>query len=204
MNDRPDRCRRLPPGVILPLALALASCQNAYADSRPDPRPGYPPGAASASASAPAAEPEPAPKSTDGRKPWVPELDVPFVEGTSPAPTNAEWAAATVAVEARVTDPGCKVLRLREWYRVGCRTPWIELVAGTRQDVSFGCRRDSKDSIACDESWVVLPAHRGDRRVLELFGWSKWGPSPDAILTEQFLEGDPGPLVTVHGLRWGF
>ena len=27
---------------------------------------------------------------------------------------------------------------------------------------------------------------------------------PDAILTEQFLEGDPYPMVTVHGLRGGF
>jgi hypothetical protein len=113
--------------------------------------------------------------------------------------------AAPPAREARVANPGCKVQRVREWYRVSCPTThWIELVSGTREGLSFGCRRETKDSEVCDDSWVVFPARRGDRRALELFAWSKWGPAPDVILTEQFLEGDPCPLVTVHGLHWGF
>jgi hypothetical protein len=205
----------LPPCAIL-LALALAGCQEAHADTRadtrPGPRPGYPPGAPSASASgsgagAPTAEPdpEPEPKSADGRKPWVPVFDAPFPEGSSPAPTVAEWASAPIAVEVRITEPGCEVRRVREWYRVSNKfMHGAELVSGGREDVSFGCRRDDKDSVFCSEAWVIFPARRGDRRALDLFGFFKWGPEPDAILTEQFLEGDPAPLVSVHGLRWEF
>lgn len=193
--------------ALLALSLALAGCQNAYADTTRDPRPGYPPDAGSAPREADTSAPraQPAPEASGTPKPWAPAFDVAFEEGPSPAPSRQEWAAAPIATEARVTDPGCKVQRVREWYRIGCQaTHWIELVSGERKGLSFGCRRETKDSVACDETWVVLQARRGDRRALELFTWSKWGPTPDVILTEQFLEGDPSPVVAVHGLHWGF
>ncbi len=192
-----------PLGTMLALALALAGCQDAYADTGRDPRPGYPPGAASgASTAAPLRE---EPRASDAGTPWAPAFDVPFVEGTSNAPSAEEWTAAPVAREARVTQPDCEVRRVREWYRVDCeRGRGIELITGAREGVSFGCKRREAGDTICSDSWVVLQARRGDRRALEIFAWVKWGPSPDAILTEQFLEGDPGPQVSVQGLRWGF
>jgi hypothetical protein len=193
------------PGITLALALAVAGCQNAYADTGRDPRQGYPPGASSADPGA-ASAPPPAPVAApSGETPWAPAFDVPFAAETSPAPSASEWKTAPIAREARVTDPGCKVRRVREWYQVECRfTPWVELISGTREGLSFGCRKAGVDQDHCEESWVVFPARRGDLRALEFFAWAKWGPSPDAILTEQFLEGDPGPVVTVGGLHWGF
>jgi hypothetical protein len=184
--------------AVILLALVLPGCQVAYADPPPDGGPRY-------DRSSDAGEPEALPETPDGGKPWAPTFDVPFPEGTSPAPTAAEWLAAPEAKEVRVTQPGCKVVRVREWYRVHCSfTPWIELVTGAREGVSFGCQRREKGAATCDESWVTFPARRGDQRALELFTWSKWGPSPDALLTEQFLDGDPCPQVTLLGMRWEF
>jgi hypothetical protein len=126
-----------------------------------------------------------------------------FPEGPpSPEPTRAEWSKAPEAPEARVTEPGCKVLRLREWYRVECSE--MELVSGNREGVSFDCQMEHKDQVSCSVAAVVFPARRGDRRAFDSMAWTKWGMEPNAVVTEQFLEGDPYPLITMHGLHWGF
>lgn len=118
----------------------------------------------------------------------------PSPEARSPAPAREEWASAPAAPEVRVTDPGCKVRRIREWYRFECSAAYASLVSGSREEVSFGHGRESY------ESWIVLPARRGDARVLLFSTQSKWSIVPDTIVSEQWLEGDPAPLVTVTGV----
>jgi hypothetical protein len=200
-----NRSRLAPALIVLPLALALAAAagERALADPRRDAQKEYAAPVPSGSASAP--PPEPEPEATDGGKRWVPAMDVSFPEGTSDPPANADWATAPAATEVRVTEPGCRVQRIREWYRVTCHfAQRIELISGTREALTFGCTGQTSADDFCSEGWAMFPAKRGDRRALQVFTWGKWGPSPESIVTEQFLEGDPLPLVTVAGLHWGF
>jgi hypothetical protein len=194
--------------VALALAAAAAGSHLAYANPHRDPGKDYPRTGASADPSAgPSARPpEPAPAVADSAKPWVPSFEAPFPdESPSTAPSSEEWAHAAPAAEVRITDTGCTAQRIREWYRIDCQSAvWIELISGERRGISFGCHKTTRESTACDKSWVIFPARRGDRRSLEVFTWSKWGPSPDVMVTEQFLEGDTHPWVTVHGHHWGF
>lgn len=189
--------------VALPLVAALSVGVAIAGPPQISPK-GYP--SASASASVSALPPEPKPEVVGGHKPWLPAFDVAVPETPSDAPTKEEWASAKVATEARVTQPGCAVKRVREWYRVTCTSEtWIGLISGSREGVTFGCAKRSREDSNCSESVSVqFPARRGDRRAFELFSWGKWGPSPDAILMEQFLEGDPGPQISLQGARWGF
>lgn len=160
---------------------------------------------ASPRASASGSPQEPEGALVDGHKPWSPTLDVTLPETPSEAPTKEEWGSAAPANEVRVTDPSCKVQRVREWYRLECQSGQrLEMISGSHDGVSFGCSRPARDATSCDRVWIVFPARRGDRRALEVLGWSKWGPEPDAIATEQFLEGDPCPLISVQGIRWRF
>jgi hypothetical protein len=140
-----------------------------------------------------------------GHKLWVPSQEVdPIPEQPTPRPTAAEWVSAPIAREARVTEPNCKVFRLREWYRIHCAHLAIQQVGGTREGVEFGKRFRYKEATSPDEVWVVFPARRGDRRFFQLYTWSKWAPGfPDAHGSMQWLDGDPLPLITVQGLRWG-
>jgi hypothetical protein len=184
--------------------LSAAGFSDAHADEKkPYPKPGYS-ASPSAVASAPP-PPEAEAKLVNGHKPWAPTLDVVLPEVASEAPTKDEWASAPPALDVRVTAPGCSAKRLREWYRVTCSFALIEMIAGERGGVTFGCLKSSPDSELCDkEASIIFPARRGDSRAVEFLTWSKWGPEPDTILTEQFLEGDPYPLISVQGLRWDF
>ena len=192
-------------------ALAVGACALAEADEKkPYPRgPGAPPTAtASASASALPAK-DIAPPASSARGAWDPDFSVPpLPTEASKAPDASEWKTAPIAPEARVTYDRCKVQRIREWYRVSCLSEHaIEVITGSTADLSIDCHRDTKpddDSFFCDEVYAVFPARRGDRRAFEVFAMSRWGPEPDAIFTEQFIEGDAVPLVSVQGLRWGF
>jgi hypothetical protein len=187
--------------LLLSLTGALG-CNSAFADEkRPYPRAG---GSAAPAAAPSAAPPEKAPDIDDGHKPWAPTLDVVLPEAASPAPTKEEWASAPRAWEVRITDPGCKAWRVREWYRFSCGTGEIELISGSRENVSFTCSKGQRESDLCDQAAVIFPARRGDHRALEFLSWSKWGPEPDSILTEQYLEGDSYPLISLQGLRWDF
>lgn len=176
------------------LARAQGPGQNPYAPAR----------SASASASASMEAPPPLPV-VSGHKLWVPRTDVsPLPTDPTPKPTRQEWATAPIAQEVRVTEPGCKVYRLREWYKIDCDHLAIQLVSGDRKDVEFGSFFSSKESISPSKVWVVFPARRGDRRFFQFYTWSKWAPgSPDAHGSEQWLDGDPLPLITVQGLRYG-
>lgn len=184
------------------LLLALAGCRDAFAAG--DPKKDYPHPGDSAAASASALPVQEPPKLEEGHKPWIPVYAEPFPETASPAPSKEEWLAAHVAKEVRVTDPGCHAKRIREWIRLSCGGTRVEIITGSTADLTLGCPRADKDMTFCDEAIVVFPARRGDRRAFEFFMWTKWGPEPDAIATEQFLPGDEHPMITVQGLRWGF
>jgi hypothetical protein len=182
--------------------LGAVSCNSAYADEkRPYPKPG---GSAAPAASVTAMPAENEPKIIDGHKPWVPTLDVVLPGTASEAPTKEEWVSAPPALDVRVTDPGCKAQRIREWYRLSCGFGEVEMISGSRENVTFVCVKTGRDSLTCDEGAIIFPARRGDRRAVEFLSWSKYGLEPDAILTEQFLEGDPYPMISFQGLRWDF
>jgi hypothetical protein len=158
--------------LVLAVAVAGTGCGTAYADGTTAPT-----GSASA------------------RPAYVPLLDQPPPSAEkSPAPSKADWAAAPVAPEVRVTDPDCKATRLREWYRVECGDTHASLVGGTREGVEVGRSEELY------RAWTVFPARRGDRRVVLLSRRSKWSIASDAIVSEQWLDGDPAPLITVIGI----
>jgi hypothetical protein len=46
----------------------------------------------------------------------------------------------------------------------------------------------------------VFPVRRWDVRVIELTRWVKWGVEADVLVSEQWLSGDKGPLITVTGV----
>jgi len=109
-------------------------------------------------------------------------------------PSKEEWEKAPLAPEVRVTDGGCTVKRIREWYRVESHDQHVSLVAGTREGVEMGHGREGY------RASVTFPARRGDRRVFLFSYFFKWWLAEDAIVSEQWLEGDPAPLITVTGI----
>jgi hypothetical protein len=191
--------------ALAALSLAAAGCGEAHAGPPKDKGKDYDRAAASASASVSALPPEPEVPLVDGHKAWAPAFDVAVPETASEAPAKEDWAAAPLAGEVRITDSSCRAQRLREWYRLTCKFGQrVELISGRREDVSFGCFMTRREDSFCDEVWVIFPARRGDRRAFDFLRWGKWAPEPDAIVTEQFLPGDPGPIISLQGIRWGF
>ncbi len=197
--------------TLLPLAPMLAVALLGVgmpavlmAQGRPLKGPGYASPEAALSASVSAALMAPRAELVDGRKPWVPETDVePPPETPSPRPSRDDWKTAPVAREVRVTQPGCQVQRLREWYRIHCKLLAIQLNAGSRDEVEFGKFTENPKDSGPDEVWVVFPARRNVVRYFQLYTWGKWSPSPDAQASVQWLDGDRLPLITVQGIRWG-
>jgi hypothetical protein len=205
MNDRSGT-------LLLALALAgsagLSGCGRADAgEKKPYGFGSGPVASASASASASALAPdEIAPPPSSARGKWDPDLSAPpLPSDPSKPPALGDWASAPEAPEVRLTEPKCRVQRIREWYRISCKFEHaIERVTGSIEDVKIDCHTESPDEPFCDEAYVIFPARRGDRRVFEVFDMSRWGPQANAVISEQYLEGDKLPLITVEGLRWGF
>jgi len=132
-------------------------------------------------------------------------------ETPSKPPKPAEWAAAEDIVASHFTS--CAVRRVREWLRVRCQlrsTASIEVVAGSGKDVYFSilsgkgsCYPDEEQGEICeDQDEVVFPMRRGDRRFLQFsrralgygMGMSTTG---DVLVSEYWLEDEPGPVVTI-------
>lgn len=180
--------------------LGALGCNSAFADEKkPYPRPGGS-AAPAASASASAPPPEKVADIVDGHKPWAPILDVVLPEIASAPPTKDDWESAPRAWEVRVTDPGCKAWRIREWYRFSCvSAAEIEMISGSRENITFTCHKQPGND-TCEDTAIIFPVRRGDLRAVEFLRWGKWGPDPDSILTVQFLEGDTYPLISLQGI----
>jgi hypothetical protein len=185
------------------LAAGASGCANAYADDRRDGRREYANGPGSAEPLASPAPPAPAAARDGETSRWMPTFETSFPEEASPAPTMAEWLKAPEAPDVRMMQSSCKAQRLREWYRVACPGQ-IEMISGQREGVSFECAA-SKDEgpSGCEPAAVRFPARRGDRRAFEIIVWGHWSLGPDAMVSEQFIDGDPAPLVAVHGIHGG-
>jgi len=188
-------------------ALLLAGCGH---ESPP-----APPAASSASSASPVAEPSPsASASVDpalalasasaplpsgsavARKPPLPALaDNPPSDEKTPAPSAAEWASAPEVSLTRHSDQRCSAKRLREWVRIFCSSAGngFSMIAGERAGVSYG----SQDTAPDFGGWLVFPVRRGDQRLIQLHGWAKWGWVASVVVSEQWLAGDKGPLLTV-------
>ena len=144
---------------------------------------------------------------SSGRPPWQPDFSVAEVPPETPSapPTKTDWQATAPAEDARVTEPGCIVKRIREWVRVECKfVSAIERVSGPHKDVSFGCFNEVDDGFGCDEGSVTFPLRRGERRTFQSFRPTKWSSAADSLISGQFLHGDKAPLVSVQGIRHGF
>src|SRR5262249_38653872 len=120
----------------------------------------------------------------------------PPTDEKTPKPSKEEWDKAQEVKIARSTDKACTAKRLREWLRIECKRyeMHVTFIAGTREGVDVHVVKASLDDSGGD-AWCVFPMRRGDRRVLLFERVSKWGPAPDAAVTEQWLEGDPAPIV---------
>jgi hypothetical protein len=187
--------------VIVFAALGMLAGQRARADGPKRPAT-YPATSASASASA---SDRPDAEAVGSHRPWVPRRDVPPIpDARSPKPAKEEWKSAPIAEEVRLTEPLCKVKRIREWYRLDCDHLEIALVSGHRDELDLGGTMETKDRERFDAVYAVFPVRRGDRRYFELFTWAKWAPGqPDALASVVYLDGDALPQITVEGLRWG-
>jgi hypothetical protein len=183
-------------------ALAAVGCGDASAQQNPR---NY--ASSTPSGSVSALPPEEQAKVIDGHKPWVPiRFNGAFPSEASEKPKKAEWSTAPMATDVRITQPGCKVQRIREWYRFTCELKGAMLVTGSAKDVDFIVEKDvhGPDGFA-KTTILTFPVRRGDKRLFQFYRWSKWAPGqPDATLSEQFLEGDEAPLITLEGLRWDF
>jgi hypothetical protein len=137
---------------------------------------------------------EPAPLAEGERPPHLPSFEGPLVpETTSEAPSRRDWLAAPNADDVRITDPSCKAQRIREWYRVACRDEHVSVIAGKKTDLEID--RSNPEGAA-----VIFPVRRGDTRLIAFAFFFKWGIVQDAILSVQWLDGDPRPLLTVIGV----
>lgn len=152
---------------------------------------------ASASPSMLPPDEEPAPLPSGERPRHLAKLDGPPVpEEASPKPTKQDWLGAPEAEDVRITDPSCKAQRIREWYRVACGDEHLSVVSGKKTDLDI----DRSDPAGAA---VIFPARRGDVRLMSFAYFFKWGLVQDAVLSVQWLEGDPRPLITVIGVPHG-
>jgi hypothetical protein len=135
----------------------------------------------------------PAPQSSTQR--FIPDrTEAAPSETKSTAPKKAEWNSAPEATGVRITDPKCKVKRIREWYRVECVDGHVAFLGGTREGVDVGAREEPYGA------WLIFPARVGDVRAAQFLFRSKWSLVSDVIVSEQWLEGDLAPIITVTGL----
>jgi hypothetical protein len=165
------------------LAAADVEAEPLHARARP-----------SAEALATLAREGPAPQSSSQR--FVPDraAEAPKGDAKSPPPKKAEWATAPDATGVRITDPRCTAKRIREWYRVECADGYVSLLGGNREGIDLGAREEPYGA------WFIFPARVGDARAAEFLFRAKWSIAPDVIVSEQWLEGDPAPLITVIGI----
>ncbi|WP_437592779.1 hypothetical protein [Sorangium sp. So ce1000] len=122
-------------------------------------------------------------------------------------PAAAEWDAAEQVSLARAARGGaCKARRQREWLRIDCSVPSVVAVRslGTGaggESVSAGEHQTEEDGSFPSSVSVTFPVRIGDRRVIEILSFEEGyrfqaGLSTSVVISEQWLEGDAGPLVS--------
>ncbi|TKD00116.1 hypothetical protein [Polyangium fumosum] len=133
----------------------------------------------------------------------------------SKPPTVAEWSAAK-NLEAPLSSTACTLRRVREWLRFRCEvlnSNSIDLVTGNSNDVFFSVRQGGGEcihdpdqgEICWDALETVFPLRRGDRRFFQITqrtgGYYIPGSGPMVrtyvVLSEMWVEDEPGPIVTV-------
>ncbi len=127
----------------------------------------------------------------------APEI-APPPEDRSPTPTWPEWNTAEEVPLARAAK-GCKLFRVREWFRVHCAVSQLAQVTmstGPREGVELTENRFGEGG------HIMFPARRGDRRVFEIdvltyaYKYSaSWGTA--VVATETWLPGDEAPTITI-------
>jgi hypothetical protein len=118
----------------------------------------------------------------------------PWPESPSPEPSKASFRDAPTVRLSR-SGGGCSAKRVREWLRIACDGNYLLFVGGTRAGLSLS----ANPQVEGVTSTMTFPVRRGDRRVVELGSGWKW-MTPFAILSEQWLEGDPQPVVAVDSV----
>jgi hypothetical protein len=122
-------------------------------------------------------------------------------------PAAAEWDVAEQVSLARVARGGaCKARRQREWLRIDCSVPSVVAVrslgAGAGgESVSVGEHGADEDGSFPSSVSVIFPVRIGDRRVIEILSIEQGyrfqtGLTTSVMISEQWLEGDAGPLVS--------
>jgi hypothetical protein len=118
----------------------------------------------------------------------------------SPSPKLPEWTGATRVRPTRrgAEAASCWVDLVREWARVKCsrETFAISLLGGEVEGVAFWIDQATKEGV------VLMPLRRGGKHVVQLWkaGTDRTGgfaPQPALVLQEYWLEGAPGPVLTL-------
>jgi hypothetical protein len=117
----------------------------------------------------------------------------PWPQTRSPAPTRGEWGQAK-PVRATRSLSGCTIKRVREWVRAECGGNALMMAGGSQEGVTLDANLN-RDV----ESAIVFPVRRGDRRVFQLASFWKW-MNEFGVLSEQWLDGDAEPTITVSAL----
>ncbi|WP_438000695.1 hypothetical protein WMF26_13605 [Sorangium sp. So ce185] len=123
----------------------------------------------------------------------------------TPRPAMAEWDDAEPVRLARdKSGAACKARMRREWLRIDCTAPSLAAVrtlGASAGEAWFRLDQKNGEELASGVS-VVFPVRRGDRRVIEILTgvWAyrgQLGISTNFMISEQWLDGDAGPLVSV-------
>lgn len=126
-------------------------------------------------------------------------IDDPPSDEKTKAPTKAEWKTAPqYRVHRNDHDRDCKIQKQSEWLRISCES-WgiagISVVSGSRDGLDVGLTFDGDGSSTGGH--VTLPIRRGDRRLILFMIRTKWSMAPGFVVSEQWLTGDKGPLVSI-------
>jgi len=130
----------------------------------------------------------------------------------SAEPSAKEWQHAEPLALSRASDR-CKAVRLQKWVQIRCNVyvTEVELIGGSAAGVSL---RHSKPYIQPPSHWwqhpeqtddavLTFPVQPGDRRLFQLVesDFVRWGGVDLDVrlaVSEHWLEGEPGPTITVH------
>ncbi|WP_437730603.1 hypothetical protein [Sorangium sp. So ce1335] len=123
----------------------------------------------------------------------------------TPRPAAAEWDAAEPVELARDgSGAACKARMRREWLRIDCAAPSLAVVrtlGASAGEAWFRLDHRPNEELASGVS-VVFPVRLGDRRVIEILSGSfeyrgEMGMTTRFVISEQWLDGDAGPVVSV-------